>query len=230
MQYKTIGKTFPLVEVALHIGESILLESGALVYHNSEINLEGKMNSNGRSGFGGVISAIGRSVSSGENFFITKASGLTNTAKIALAPATLGTIKELKVDSEHWRLNTGTFLACDASVSYNMKRQKLSGAIFGGTGGLFVMETTGSGSLLINSYGDITEIHLDGTTPFVVDNHHVVAWSESLDYNIKIASGKFGFTTGKGLVNEFTGIGTIIIQTRSIKKEANSEGIVESIL
>lgn len=86
------------------------------------------------------------------------------------------------------------------------------------------METTGSGSLLINSYGDITEIHLDGTTPFVVDNQHVVAWSESLDYNIKIASGKFGFTTGEGLVNEFTGIGTIIIQTRSIKKKLTVMG------
>ena len=218
MQYKMTENTvFPLVEVDLRTGESIQLESGAMVYHNGEINLEGKMNSNGKSGLGGAIRALGRSMSSGESFFITKASGLTDTAKVALAPATPGAIKELQVGSEHWRLNTGAFLACDASVSYNMKRQKLSGAIFGGTGGLFVMETSGSGSLLINSYGDIVEIHLDGTKPFVVDNQHVVAWSESLDYNIKVASGIFGFTTGEGVVNEFHGTGTIMIQTRNIE-------------
>ncbi|WP_430602038.1 hypothetical protein IGJ02_002241 [Enterococcus sp. DIV0724b] len=218
MDYKMTENTvFPLVEVALRTGESIQLESGAMVYHNSEITLEGKMNSNGKSGFGGAIRALGRSMSSGESFFITKASGLTDTAKVALAPATSGTIKELQVGTEHWRLNTGAFLACDASVSYNMKRQKLSGAIFGGTGGLFVMETAGSGSLLINSYGDIVEIHLDGSKPFVVDNQHVVAWSESLDYNIKVASGLFGFTTGEGVVNEFNGTGTIMIQTRNIE-------------
>lgn len=218
MQYKMTENTvFPLVEVDLRTGESIQLESGAMVYHNGEINLEGKMNSNGKSGLGGAIRALGRSMSSGESFFITKASGLTDTAKVALAPATPGAIKELQVGSEHWRLNTGAFLACDASVSYNMKRQKLSGAIFGGTGGLFVMETSGSGSLLINSYGDIVEIHLDGTKPFLVDNQHVVAWSESLDYNIKVASGIFGFTTGEGVVNEFHGTGTIMIQTRNIE-------------
>lgn len=218
MEYKMTENTvFPLVEVALKTGESIQLESGAMVYHNGDINLEGKMNSNGKSGLGGAIRALGRSVTSGESFFITKASGLADTAKMALAPATPGTIKELQVGSEHWRLNTGAFLACDTSVSYNMKRQKLSGAIFGGTGGLFVMETAGSGSLLINSYGDIIEIHLDGSKPFVVDNQHVVAWSESLDYNIKVASGLFGFTTGEGLVNEFHGTGTIMIQTRNIE-------------
>ncbi|MGX7244383.1 TIGR00266 family protein [Enterococcus quebecensis] len=218
MDYKMTKDTvFPLVEVDLTTGESIQLESGAMVYHNGEISLEGKMNSNGKSGLGGAIRALGRSMSSGESFFITKASGLTDTAKIALAPATPGAIKELQVGTEHWRLNTGAFLACDATVSYNMKRQKLSGAIFGGTGGLFVMETTGSGSLLINSYGDIVEIQLDGTKPFVVDNQHVVAWSESLDYNIKIASGMFGFTTGEGVVNEFHGRGTIMIQTRNLE-------------
>lgn len=194
MDYNMTENTvFPLVEVALKTGESIQLESGAMVYHNGEINLEGKMNSNGKAGIGGAIRALGRSMSSGESFFITKASRLTDTAKVALAPATPGTIKELQVGSEHWRLNTGAFLACDASVSYNMKRQKLSGAIFGGTGGLFVMETAGSGTLLINSYGDIVELHLDGTKPFVVDNQHVVAWSESLDYNIKIASWSLWF-------------------------------------
>lgn len=218
MKYSiTKDSVFPLVEVDLNLGESIQLESGSMVYHNGEVTLEGKMNSNGQGGFGGAIRALGRSMSSGESFFITKATGQTNTAVIALAPSTPGSIQMLNVGEEHWRLNTGAFLACDSSVTYNMKRQKLSGAIFGGTGGFFVMETAGSGALLITSYGDIQEIHLDGTKPFIVDNQHVVAWSESLDYSIKVASGIFGFKTGEGLVNEFHGVGTIMIQTRNIE-------------
>lgn len=213
----TKDTVFPLVEVELVTGEHIQLESGSMVYHNGEVILEGKMNSNGQGGFGGAIRALGRSMSSGESFFITTATGQSDTAIIALAPSTPGSIKKLNVGEEHWRLNTGAFLACDSSVSYNMKRQKLGGAIFGGTGGLFVMETSGSGTLLINSYGDIQEIHLDGSKPFIVDNQHVVAWSESLDYSIKAASGMFGFKTGEGLVNEFHGVGTVLVQTRNLE-------------
>ena len=64
------------------------------------------------------------------------------------------------------------------------------------------------------------EIQLDGTKPFVLDKQHVVAWSESLDYDIKVASGIFSFTTSEGVVNEFYGTGTIMIQTRNIERLA----------
>ncbi|MBL1230414.1 TIGR00266 family protein [Enterococcus sp. BWB1-3] len=218
MEFKMTENTlFPLVEISLKNGEMIQLERGAMVYHNGQINLEGKMNSNGQSGLGGAIRALGRSMASSESFFITQAKGLSDHAIIALAPGTPGAIKKLDVGLEHWRLNDGAFLAADSTVSYQMKRQKISTAFFGGTGGFFVMETSGKGTLLINAYGDIVELQLDGSQPFIIDNQHVVAWSESLEYNIKAASGMFGFTTGEGLVNEFHGRGTVLIQTRNVE-------------
>ena len=67
----------------------------------------------------------------------------------------------------------------------------------------------------VNAFGDIIEIDLDGTAPFIVDNEHVVAWESTLQYNIKSASGIFGFKTGEGLVNEFVGKGKLYIQTRN---------------
>lgn len=222
MKYTISANTvFPLVEIELNKNERVQIENGAMVYHNGEINLEGSMNSNGRTGISGAVHAFGRSISSGENFFITTATGKTDQAMVAIAPSTPGAIKELQVGSEHWRLNTGVFLAGDPNVTYNMKRQKIGRAIFGGTGGLFIMETAGEGSLLVNSYGDIVEIELDGTKPFVVDNQHVVAWSSGLDYSIEIGSGTFGFKTGEGLVNEFHGTGTVLIQTRNAEALAN---------
>lgn len=218
MQYRlTSQSVFPLVEVTLAKGEALQLESGAMVYHNGQISLEGHMNANGKKGIGGALRALGRSVTSGESFFITTATGLADDALIAIAPGTPGAIRELAIGSEQWRLNTGAYLAAESSVQYEMVRQSISGALLGGTGGLFVMETKGSGRMLISGYGDIVEVTLDGNQPLVVDNHHVLAWSASLDYQIQVASGTFGFKTGEGLVNSFSGKGTVLIQSRNVE-------------
>ena len=100
--------------------------------------------------------------------------------------------------------------------------QKLSHAFFGGTGGLFVMETAGSGDILINSFGSLITLDVTYDNPITVDNEQVVAWDASLDYRIEIASGMFGFTTGEGLVNRFSGNGQVIVQTRNLHSLADA--------
>lgn len=212
----TQSTAFPLVEVTLAQGEEIQIERGGMVYHSGDVSLEGKVNSSG-GGLGGIVKALGRSMVSGESFFITRARGLQNGAKIALAPGAPGAVRELRLGAAQWRIRDQAFLACDGDVSYEMKRQSFGKALFGGTGGFFVMETRGAGSMLVSSYGDILELYLDGSRPMVVDNFHVVAWSTTLDYDIKIASGTFGFTTGEGLVNEFHGSGSVLVQTRNVE-------------
>jgi len=220
MNYRlTQGTAFQMAEITLAMGEEIQIERGCMVYHSGDVTLEGKMNSNS-SGLGGFVKAIGRSMVSGESFFMTRAKGMRDGAVIAIAPSVPGVIRELQLGAEQYRINDGAFLACDGNVSYEIKTQSLGKAMFGGTGGLFIMETRGNGSMLVNSYGDLQEIRMDGTKSYVVDNTHVVAWSTTLDYGIKVASGTFGFTTGEGLVNEFRGAGTVLIQTRNIKSLA----------
>jgi len=220
MNYKITQSTvFPLVEVTLAQGEEIQIERGGMVYHNGDVTLEGRMNSNS-GGLGGFVKALGRSMVSGESIFITRARGMSNGAEIALAPGAPGAVRELQLGAQQWRIRDQAFLACDGGVSYEMKRQSFGKAVFGGTGGFFVMETRGTGMMLISSYGDILELHVDGVKPLVVDNSHVVAWSTTLDYEIKIASGTFGFTTGEGLVNEFHGTGSVFIQTRNVESLA----------
>ncbi|MEQ2561551.1 AIM24 family protein, partial [Sutterella wadsworthensis] len=71
------------------------------------------------------------------------------------------------------------------------------------------------------SFGDIIELEVTPNLPLTVDNNHVLAWSSDLDYNIEIASGTFGFTTGEGLVNTFRGSGKVLIQTRNIASLAS---------
>jgi len=221
MQYTITQSTaYPLVEITLMRGQEIRIERGAMVYHNGNVSLEGKLNSDS-GGLGGVMKAIGRSIVSKESMFMTTATGLADNAKIGIAPGTPGAVRELSVGAERWRLNDGAFLACDVQVQYELKRQSVGKAMFGGTGGLFVMETMGSGSMLVSAYGDLLELKVDGSAPLIVDNTHVVAWSSGLDYQIKVASGAFGFTTGEGLVNEFRGVGTVLIQTRNVQSLAS---------
>lgn len=217
MNFELIGnEIFPLVEVKLKKDESIMMERGSMVYYNSAIELKAERNANGASGVGGMFKAMGRSMTSGESYYISKATSNSDNGKIALAPSLPGKVMELDITQEQWRLNTGVYLASAQTVGYNMKKQKVSKALFAGTGGLFVMETHGTGSLLINSYGDVVEIELDGKEPMTIDNEHVVAWTSQLDYNIKVSSGMFGFKTGEGLVNEFHGVGKVLIQTRNV--------------
>lgn len=215
----TQSTVFPLVEVTLSQGEEIQIERGSMIFHSGDITLEGKMNSSG-SGLGGLVKALGRSMVSGESMFITRARGMSDDSKIALAPGTPGAIRELRLGTQQWRIRDQAFLACDGGVSYEIKRQSFGKAVFGGTGGFFIMETRGTGCMLISSYGDILELQVQSEKPLVVDNTHVVAWSTALDYEIKVSSGTFGFTIGEGLVNEFHGVGSVLIQTRNVESLA----------
>lgn len=178
----TPNSTFPVVNITMGQDETIQIESGSMIYHNGLVELSGHMNSNGKKGLGGIMSAIGRSVTSGERFFITTATGTAPDAELAIAPGNPGVIKELTLDDTHqYRLNTGAFLAMDTSASYHMVSQKVSGALFGGTGGFFIMETAGTGTMLVSAYGDIIPIALDGSHEYVIDNSHVVAWDSKLN-------------------------------------------------
>ena len=243
MNYELSESTFaPIAKVHLQQGEKLRIEPGAMVYELGEIELEGQMNTNGKKGIGGGLSALGRAVTSGERFFISTGTAHSNESGVAIRPVVPGKIVALQVcaghlrlqtgafpgkifaldvGAEHWRLNTGAFLASEENVNYQMKRQKLSGALLGGTGGLFVMETTGSGQILVSAFGDVEKIELDGQSPVIIDNQHVIAWTSSLDYNIRVASGTFGFKTGEGVVNEFHGRGTVYIQTRNLESFAS---------
>lgn len=211
----------PIARLALSRGESVKIENGSMVYSRG-VEISGGLNSK-KKGLGGVLGAIGRSITSGESMFITTATGTVDDGEIAIAPPIPGKIVNLQVGGQQqYRLNTGAFLACDATLDYTMVNQGLGRAVFGGTGGLFVMETNGTGTILVSAFGDILSLDVTPESPLVVDNEHVVAWDASLNYSIQVASGMFGFTTGEGVVNSFNGYGRVYIQTRNLQNLAQA--------
>ncbi|MGT2808264.1 TIGR00266 family protein [Streptococcus iniae] len=210
---------FPLVEIDLEAGESIFLQKGSMVYHTPSVTLTTKLNGRG-SGLGKLVGAIGRSMVSGESMFITRAIASDEKGKLALAPSTPGQVVALELGLKQYRLNDGAFLALDGSAQYTLERQSVGKALFAGQGGFFVMSTQGQGTLLINAFGSIKKISLHGQE-MTIDNAHVVAWSQELDYNIHLENGFMqSIGTGEGVVNTFSGYGDVYVQSLNVQQFA----------
>ncbi|WP_297815485.1 TIGR00266 family protein [uncultured Lactobacillus sp.] len=217
MKY-TIDKQmqFPLIDIELEPSERVYIQRGSMVYHSTSISLNTKVNGAG-SGIGKLMRAVGRSVTSGESFWITEAEAEKETGHLAIAPSLPGEILPLQLGDKQYRINDGKFLAMDGSASYSMKKQSLGRALLAGTGGFFVMTTEGDGVVLCNAYGSIKKIELNNDE-ITIDNNHVVAWSTDLDYDIHFDNGFIqSIGTGEGIVNTFKGSGEVYIQSLNIE-------------
>ena len=212
---------FPLVELSLNQGETLFIQRGSMVYHTPNVSLNTQLNANG-SGLGRFVKAVGRSMVSGESTFITQAVAESDNGNLALAPDTPGQVIALELGEKQYRLNDGAFLALDGTAFYTMERQSIGKALFGGQGGLFVMTTQGQGTLLANAFGSIKKIELQNQE-MTIDNAHVVAWDQSLDYNIHLENGFWqSIGTGEGVVNTFRGTGEVYVQSLNLQSFAGS--------
>ena len=212
---------FPLVELLLNQGETVFIQRGSMVYHTPNVSLNTQLNANG-SGLGRFVKAVGRSMVSGESTFITQAVAESDNGNLALAPDTPGQVIALELGEKQYRLNDGAFLALDGTAFYTMERQSIGKALFGGQGGFFVMTTQGQGTLLANAFGSIKKIELQNQE-VTIDNAHVVAWSQSLNYNIHLENGFWqSIGTGEGVVNTFQGTGEVYVQSLNLQTFAGS--------
>ena len=120
------------------------------------------------------------------------------------------------MNSQTFMVQSSSYLAGDTSLVVDTK---FGGAksFFGGEG-LFVLQISGSGLLLVSSFGSIHRKTLRPGERYVVDTGHLVAWEGHMQYSLrKAASGFFkSFLSGEGMVAEFTGPGEILIQTRNL--------------
>lgn len=212
---------FPLVELSLNQGETVFIQRGSMVYHTPNVTLNTQLNASG-SGLGRFVKAVGRSMVSGESTFITQAVAQSDNGYLALAPDSPGQVIPLQLGEKQYRLNDGAFLALDGTAYYTMERQSVGKALFGGQGGFFVMTTQGQGTLLANAFGSIKKLELHNQE-VTIDNAHVVAWSQSLNYHVHLENG-FGQSigTGEGVVNTFQGTGEVYVQSLNLQTFAGS--------
>ena len=84
-----------------------------------------------------------------------------------------------------------------------------------------MLNATGDGDIFFNSYGAILE--LDASEGLVVDTGYIVAFEDTLDYDVSVMPGlrpgariKTFLFGGEGLVCRFSGRGKVWVQTREV--------------
>lgn len=201
---------FPMVRVELAAGETVKAESGAMVACSPTVDVESKME-------GGFLGALSRRMLSGEKFFFQTLRATRGAGEVLLAPTVPGDIVLLDLDGvNEYLVQKDGFLAGADSVKIESKMQSLSRGLLGGEG-FFILRMSGTGTLVLNSFGAIHKVELKPDQEYIVDNSHLVAWTATTSYNIEKASAGWiaSFTSGEGLVCRFRGPGVVYIQSRN---------------
>jgi uncharacterized protein (TIGR00266 family) len=193
------------LRVRMRPGERFIAEGGSMAWMDSDIQSKARL-------LGGFLSALIRKVTGGESLFVGEYS-TDRGGEAAFSPAQPGTVMQKTLSGDSIILTAGSFMACTPGVELSTKFGGLR-AVFSGEG-LFLMQCSGRGELFFNAYGSIIEKKIDGS--FIVDTSHVVAWEPSLSYSIQGMGGiKSTLLSGEGLVMNFSGTGTIYLQTRTM--------------
>ncbi|MCC5814939.1 MAG: TIGR00266 family protein [Leptospira sp.] len=196
--------SYAMLKVNLAPGDNLKAEAGAMVYMSPGLNIETKMGS-------GLLSALKRRFFGGESFFFNYFSA-NSPSKVALSPMMPGDIVHMRLSNEKIMIQTTSYLASTDSIQVTSRFGGLK-TLFGGEG-LFLLEASGSGDLFVNSYGAVVPIDVSGK--YIIDTGHIVAFQDSLTFNIRRAGGgwKTALLSGEGFVCEFSGKGRVWIQTR----------------
>lgn len=201
--------SFALAVVNLQPEQAIAAEAGAMVSMSANVDLHSEMK-------GGIFGALKRAVG-GESAFISTFTARGGAGEVTLAPGAPGDVVGIEMNNQTFMVQSSSYLAGDISLNVDTK--------FGGAKswlggeGLFLLQVTGAGLLLVSSFGAIHRKTLRQGEQYVVDTGHLVAWEGHMQYNLRKAakSGFFrSFLSGEGLVAEFMGPGEILIQTRNL--------------
>ena len=199
---------FALAVVNLQPDQAISAEAGAMVSMSANIELESQLK-------GGVFGALKRAVG-GESAFVSTFTSRGAPGEVTFAPGSPGDVAGIEMNNQTFMVQSSSYLAGDTSLIVDTK---FGGAksFFGGEG-LFVLQISGTGLLLVSSFGAIHRKNLGPGEKYVVDTGHLVAWEGHMQYNLRKAARGFfkSFLSGEGMVAEFNGPGEILIQTRNL--------------
>ncbi len=198
-----------VAKVNLAPGEVLTSEGGAMIAMSNDVNITTttyKKNS------GGIMKGLKRMLS-GENFFINHFTAGGNGGEVYLAPTLLGDMFVKELHGDKLIVQGGSYLASEPDIEIDFNWQGLK-SIFSGEG-LFWLNLNGHGKVIINSYGVIYPVEVDGE--YIVDTGHIVAFEPSLQFNITKAGGSWmsSFLGGEGFVCRFTGKGTLWCQSHN---------------
>ncbi|WP_410669804.1 TIGR00266 family protein [Amycolatopsis sp. cmx-4-68] len=201
--------SFAVARLMLAPGEPCQVESGAMMATSYGVQVQSQAQ-------GGIMKGLGRAFLSGESFFISTFTAPPNGGWVDVAANLPGDIQVITLDGRTgWAVTRGCWLASSHGVQTETKWGGMKN-LMGGEGG-FLTHATGQGQLLVSCYGAVETITLQQGEMVTIDTGHVVAYADTVQYQIrKVAQGIIqSMKSGEGLVFDFVGPGQIMTQTRN---------------
>lgn len=213
MKYEIKYKpSYSMLVFNLDPNETITAESGAMTYMDPNIDV--KTRKREKSLFGTIgLKLLGR-----QSFWVNDFTTTQKGGEVAFVSAPVGDIETLEVKpNQGYIIQNSSYIASTQNVDLDVKWQGFTKGLFGQ--GLFMIKVTGDGSLFINTFGAIDKHTLKPGQTLIVDNFHLVAFSDTCGYKVKKFGGlKSTMLGGEGLVTEIKGPGDVYIQTKNLRE------------
>ena len=218
IDYRIFGDDMQMVEIELDPGEGVRAEAGAMMYMDAGIQMQ--------TGADGIFQGFKRMIT-GESFFITTFvhsgnSGKKHAAFAAPYPGKIIAI-DLALHNGNFLCQKDSFLCAANGIDIEVAFTKKIGAgLFGGEG-FILQRLTGNGLAFIHAGGAIIEKKLSVGESLSVDTGCLVAFSTTVDYDIKFIGGfKNALFGGEGLfLAQVTGPGLVYLQTLPFSRLAD---------
>jgi uncharacterized protein (TIGR00266 family) len=195
------------VVVPLGPGQELQAEPGALLYMAGDVEMDSNMK-------GGLLGGLKRMVT-GESLFITRFRSRSQ-GQVAFAAPHPGKVRQLDLDGgQVWLCQRDSFLFGTRGIEMQVAFTKRFGAgLFGGEG-FILQRLAGRGTAFIHGGGNFLEFDLAPGQVMRVDTGCIVAFEESVRYDIQFVGGfKNALFGGEGLfLATLTGPGKAILQT-----------------
>lgn len=204
---------FTVIEFALDEADEVVAQPDSMLTMTAGIQVTGSVNDVGtnRKWWSGVKSWLG-----GESFFRAVFRAKRDGQSLLLAPGNYGDIRPVSVaDQGPLFLTRGSYLAHVGPCALKVRYGGIKGWV--SKTGVFLLHVSGGGTVFLQTFGSIMERSLGEGEKFFIDNRYVVAFSESVQYQVVKSSTtvRDSLMSGEAFVNRFTGPGTLYYQTRT---------------
>lgn len=218
LAYTIQGDNLQVVRARLKPGQELFAEAGKMVYKTANVRWETRMSGNtlGQK----LLGALKRTVT-GESLFLTYFRAEGGEGEVGFAGSYPGRIQVFDLAAGQTVLaQRDAFVCAQNSVQLSVAFMKKLGAGFFGGEGFILEKLTGPGTVFIHGGGDFVEFDLRPGETIQVDTGCIVAFDESVSYDIQLAGGiKTALFGGEGLfLATLTGPGRAIIQSLTLEK------------
>jgi uncharacterized protein (TIGR00266 family) len=213
MKYEIKYKpSYAMLIVTLDQGETITAEAGAMTYMDPTIEAHTRKREKS------LLGTLGLSIIGGQSFWVNDYTATSGQGEAAFAAAPVGDIETLEVKpNQGYVIQKSAYIASTQGIDLDVKWEGFTRGLFGQ--GLFMLKATGNGNLFINTFGAIDKHTLQPNQTLIVDNFHLVAFSNTCTYKVtKFGGLKETLLGGEGLVTQITGPGDVHIQTKNLQE------------